>query len=261
MPEDRTMPAPTAPNLELKIDAPRATRIRLVPVVVPLAILAVLATIGFYAYRAQCHFVAMTALRGRGGTVHWDVDSKSLLSGGTTEVHFRGDRDKLNDDDLAQLLLLSNLEHLDLSGCNRITGDGLKYLGRVHTLRELHLDAAESGVTLPAPHLTDADLAQLKDLKQLKVLGLRGTAITDQGLDALRSLHSLEYLDLSATKITTAGLARLKGLPRLKIVRVEGSGVTPEQSAAFQKSAPGFEIMDDTPVTPEMVRMKRGRDY
>ncbi len=134
-------------------------------------------------------------------------------------------------------------------------------MGRLTGLRELHLDADPNGGVLKAPQLGDSDILPLKSLKQLKILGLNGTRVTDRGLEVLRELPSLEYLDLSGTKITAAGLERLRGIPRLKDVRIEGTAITLEQSAAFQRSAPNFEVHDDAPVDENMVRMKRKRDY
>jgi hypothetical protein len=62
-------------------------------------------------------------------------------------------------------------------------------------------------VVLSTCKATDADLAQLKNFKQLESLYLAQTQITDAGLAHLKSLERLEYLALNETGITGAGLA------------------------------------------------------
>ena len=56
--------------------------------------------------------------------------------------------------------------------------------------------------------LSDADLALLAPLTNLRVLGLRGTPVTDAGLAHLSGL-ALTSLDLRGTAVTSFGMARL----------------------------------------------------
>ena len=73
----------------------------------------------------------------------------------------------------------------------------------------VELDLA--GVTL-----TDADLANVAGLKNLKRLSLARTAVSDAGLAHVKGLAQLETLNLFQTKVTDAGLAQLSGLKNLK---------------------------------------------
>jgi Leucine Rich repeat len=250
-----------SPDLVLDIPQASAPSGRRWLALLLVGVLALLVVGGRLVFLAQRHFTAMAAMRGLGAIVDWGIDRGNYLQGGVTEVHFRGLRDQVRDEDLARISDLRGLEHLDLSGCHNITGVGVMHLARATSLRELHLDADPNNGKLKAPQLRDSDLEALKPLKQLKVLGLNGTRITDHGLEAVRELPSLEYVDLGGTQITSAGLERLRGMPRLKMVRIEGTAITLEQSAAFQRSAPNLELIDDTPANEDMVRMRRKRDY
>lgn len=67
--------------------------------------------------------------------------------------------------------------------------------------------------------ITDSGLEHLKDLKNLKTLGLQLTPVTDLGLQHLYSLKMLMSLNLRQTKVTPQGIANLqKALPKCKIV-------------------------------------------
>jgi hypothetical protein len=68
---------------------------------------------------------------------------------------------------------------------------------------------------------TDCLLADLGELRDLKLLFLRGTDVTDDGLRRLEALHDLQFLRLeNCPNITDEGVARLqKALPKCKILR------------------------------------------
>jgi len=58
------------------------------------------------------------------------------------------------------------------------------------------------------------------DFKQLRVLSLYNTKVTDAGLKELAGLKQLEQLYLGDTKVTAAGVAALqKALPKVRITR------------------------------------------
>jgi hypothetical protein len=62
--------------------------------------------------------------------------------------------------------------------------------------------------------LTDDDLVHLKELTQLRVLGLSGTEVTDEGLGNLLGLTNLDLLTVNGTKVTAAGITKFhKALP------------------------------------------------
>ena len=64
--------------------------------------------------------------------------------------------------------------------------------------------------------VTDAGLAHLKGLSQLKNLQLENTKVTDAGLAHLKELNQLLVLVLDDTNATDVGLEYLKGLTQLQ---------------------------------------------
>ncbi len=90
--------------------------------------------------------------------------------------------------------------------------------------------------------VTDAGLASVSGMKNLKKLHLSNTAITDAGIDALLPLAKLEYLNVFNTKLTDAGLAKLEKLAGLKRLFVWQTGVTKPAAEALHAKLPGLVI-------------------
>jgi internalin A len=114
-----------------------------------------------------------------------------VLSPATTDaglVHLRG---------------LSGLRALDLQSA-AISNDGLKHLSNLTGLQELRLDLTRV-----------SNLAPLRSLKELKVLSLIASAVTDEGLAPIENLTALRDLNLYQTKVTDTGLAYLRNLTSL----------------------------------------------
>ena len=74
--------------------------------------------------------------------------------------------------------------------------------------------------------ITDAALTHVRELPNLKELGLRNCQITDAGLANLEPLHKLNYLILDGTKITDAGLARVRNLNGLRYLSLINTRVS-----------------------------------
>lgn len=75
--------------------------------------------------------------------------------------------------------------------------------------------------------VTDDALALLVPLAgRVDVVGLRDTAITDQGLAHLEKMPGIKGLNLSGTKVTDAGLQYLKPMSRLTKLNVKNTAVT-----------------------------------
>ena len=90
--------------------------------------------------------------------------------------------------------------------------------------------------------VTDAGLAQVAKMTQLKELRLDNTGITDAGLDHLKNLAQLEYLNLYGSKITDNGLQKLTGLKNLKALYVWQTGVTKAGVAQLRGKAPQLYV-------------------
>jgi uncharacterized membrane protein len=90
------------------------------------------------------------------------------------------------------------------------------------------LDLGETAVS-------DAGLAQLSTMSELRRLQLDRTAVTDAGLAALAPLARLESLNLFGTAVTDGGLVALEALPRLRRLHVWQTQVTPAGAQALAK--------------------------
>ena len=80
--------------------------------------------------------------------------------------------------------------------------------------------------TLTLPNATDADLAGLKDRKDLYALDLSNSKVTDAGLANLKEMQRLMSLGLSNTKVTDAGLEQLKDMPEMNWLVLNSTQVT-----------------------------------
>jgi hypothetical protein len=82
------------------------------------------------------------------------------------------------------------------------------------------------GVDLMGQVVTDAALANIAPLTQLKTLNLVGTGISDAGLANLTGLEQLHELYLANTKIGDSGLENLTGLRQLQLLNLNGTEVS-----------------------------------
>ncbi len=150
---------------------------------------------------------------------------------------------------------LSELKKLHLSGCVRVSSDGVAQLGRLRALTDLSLahvsvsaDSIRAMSSLPLVtldlwschardaavlalsghteltslrlgfnNLTDVGMCAFAKFTKLKLLALAyNTAITDEGVAQLSHLLSLHFLDLQSCKrLTDASLPVLSGLRHL----------------------------------------------
>jgi hypothetical protein len=115
----------------------------------------------------------------------------------------------LNDDRLAQLANLAELEYLQ-TNLAQITDDGMKPLARLKSLRNLklfHPGAAFSGKGL-------AHVAELPHLERLTVAG--SLAFNDDGMAAVAKLSHLQEFRTWHAGATQEGVKKLKELKDLK---------------------------------------------
>ena len=97
------------------------------------------------------------------------------------------------------------------------TDAAMAHLEGMSQLRSLGLDRTQ---------VTDAGLAHLETVNQLQKLYLVDTHITDAGLNYLVGMTELMTLQLDSTRITDAGLAHLKGMKQLRLLTCRGTRVT-----------------------------------
>jgi len=115
----------------------------------------------------------------------------------------------ITDTDMEIFRSLSSLEHLTLNGCRQ---------------------------------LTDAGLAHLSSLSQLRLLSLHGVRMTDAGVPPLTELSNLEVLTLSQTQVTDAGLLPLTKLPKLNDVDLTGTNVTQAGADKLKRALPNCRV-------------------
>jgi hypothetical protein len=92
-------------------------------------------------------------------------------------------------------------------------------LAKLKAIRNLTL------LNLSKSSISDAGLVHIGKLDTLLSLNLKKTAITDDGLVHLGSLKKLEDLDLSKTNINGRGLSHLKKLSKLKDLELQNTNV------------------------------------
>ncbi len=126
---------------------------------------------------------------------------------------------------------------------NLLTPDAVQALASIKTLRSLSFygtsfpegsirglqDVAglhELSITT-GQEASEAALKEIKNLKGLHRLKIRGENLTDAVLAELKTLTELEELSLGDGPITDAGLRELKDLPRLHDLRLSARNVTP----------------------------------
>lgn len=116
----------------------------------------------------------------------------------------------------------------------QLDDEGLAVVGELKNIVILNL--RDTGIT-------DVGLVHLKGLNKLRRLHLERTAVGDDGVAHLRHLHDLEYLNLYSSKITDKALDHLVHLKRLRQLFVWQTGVTEEGVAKLQRELPGLKII------------------
>jgi len=169
----------------------------------------------------------------------------------------------IDDHGLAPLKNLSELETLymgwtrvtneglrTVAGCEklralgleslRITGEGLQVVGSLPHLEDLRLflSRCHGGLGYLASHrqlrvlilgatdITDDDLTSLQGLNQLEQLVLGDTEISDVGLAAVTAFPNLQELHLGNTKITDNGLIHIRNLKKLRVLDLSKTSVS-----------------------------------
>lgn len=139
------------------------------------------------------HRAAVAGLRAVGARIDRGPDRR------VRAVHYL--RPVASHDDLAHLAAFPALIGVDLKLRGNVTDDDLRYVEDLKTLEWFGLATCRD--------VTDAGLAHLAGLTNLRQLYLANTAVTDEGLVHLKALP-LQRVDLFDTRVTPAGVERLK---------------------------------------------------
>lgn len=164
-------------------------------------------------------------------------------------------RDRLSAADAGHLEGLTGLDHLAIY-VNDAIDEEVRAIGRLPRLNDLWVGGiggmdncvlsdtrTDVRPVFANTQITDAGLAQLSELGQLRQLHLQNSKVSDAGLRHLRGLANLEFLYLSDTQVTDAGLERLKPLTRLKQLFLSRTDVT-DVGLAHLRNRPGFEHLE-----------------
>ena len=98
-------------------------------------------------------------------------------------------------------------------------------------------------VDLSATKITDQGVAQLGSSKNLRLIRLAETGVTDAVIDTLLKIPSLESINLYGTKVTDAGVSKLAALTHLKRLYLWQTAVTPEAIKTLKEKLPACEII------------------
>jgi len=79
-------------------------------------------------------------------------------------------------------------------------------------------------------------------LKNLEILGLARTGITDNNLASLSRFVHLKSLNLQKNQVTNEGLEDSKKLKQLRRLHLQGTLVTPEGMARLKAAIPGLYV-------------------
>ena len=124
---------------------------------------------------------------------------------------------------LKQLQGLSHLKGLDLQFCSGVSAELLAQVGELKQLRLLRLAGTD---------ISDVTIEQLVRLKELRCLDLEVCEnISDDALAVIATMEDLKCLILKKTafeklKITDAGVASLSSLKKLEVLSLYGNRVT-----------------------------------
>ena len=139
---------------------------------------------------------------------------------------------KFTDAGASALAKLVNLERLQL-GSREATGAAVAHLTGLKRLRELDLHDGQASPE-GARHT-----GKIESLRVLRVYG----PIKDEGAGHLAGLKNLEVLIVPGTGITDAGLEYFSGLKNLKRIEINGCKVSAAAVAKLKAAIPGLEVL------------------
>ena len=163
--------------------------------------------------------------------LHQLADLKYLVAAGTA-ITDQGLKELLNHTDA--------LSELDLSGCSRLTDNGLAVLATLPNLTQLKLDQTAAGPQL---------LQDLANNSQLELVSLDGCrAVNDRAIEKLLGSHvhtRLRFLRLSGTRITNASVEPLarNQLPALKGLDLQNTRVTSDLASRLRQRFHGCRVL------------------
>jgi hypothetical protein len=90
--------------------------------------------------------------------------------------------------------------------------------------------------------MSDAGMAHIERLTELRELLLGATQVSDAGLSHIGALRHLRVLDLGYTPVTDLGFAQVKQLTELKELYIKGTHVSDQSLSDFEKAVPACTV-------------------
>ncbi len=162
-----------------------------------------------------------------------------------------------DDDDMAALADLPELDSLDLSGTT-ITAAGIEQLGPLPNVTSLSLagtmvrEISESLATqfpslkkleLQNTSITNASVTALNGFDKLVRLDLGGTRLMVDGLSDLNPSPKLQSLGLAGTSVSRLDHLTADRFPKLSRLNLLGTRVSPDEISAVRERMPNTEIV------------------
>jgi internalin A len=167
---------------------------------------------------------------------------------------------EVTDDDLVVLQVAGKLKRLDLTQCDKITGKGLEWVGKLEKLEVLDLSRCPGLVGGDLKHLKGLSalreltvsgiedggdaLKTLKTLKNLKVLRFEFGGLMDDDLTDIGQLQGLEVLDLGYNRIKGSGLKHLKNLKTLRELSLSSMWSVGEEGLEGLDELQGLKVLN-----------------
>jgi|AGTN01.3.fsa_nt_gi Serine/threonine protein kinase len=173
---------------------------------------------------------------------------------------------EFGDDDMQSILRFKYQKHLSLEN-SKVTGKNLKILNELPlhdlSLRGLKInddDLVEVGkltdmefLKLGKTNVGDAGIRHLKGLKNLKLIELEGTRITNEGLKELSKFPELNTIDVrDCQSITGSGLQQLTKMRLQTLYVVNCEKISKQDEIKFMRARPTCTL-----VTTEMDRIAK----
>lgn len=112
-----------------------------------------------------------------------------------------------------------------------------------HAVDQLHYFPHLKNLSM-APGTTDLDIEKLASLRELELIDLSGTAISDDSLIRLAAMPELRWLNLTATKTTDKALKHLSSRERaVRVIWIDDTDMTEFGVAAYLQKFPEAVVL------------------
>lgn len=94
--------------------------------------------------------------------------------------------------------------------------------------------------------LTDQHISQLPKMRQLRLLYVADSLISDSAVKHFQNFENLEILDISYTKIGDGAIPELKRLKKLRLLLIERAAFSEDGKRMLRQALPDCCVVDDT---------------